>query len=307
MRHPQTIHRQWDPTLEPSVTVESGTVLDYQLLEGTSGQLGPDSTSIDLAALDWSLFYPLAGPVFVSDAEPGDVLEIEVLELIPDLWGWTGVLPGFGLLPEDFPDPFLYIWDLSDRETAGFMDIARIPIRPFCGTMGVTPDTPVPQAIMPPGVFGGNFDCRDLVVGSRLWLPVQVPGGLFSVGDPHAAQGDGEVCVSAIECPMQGSFRLTLHKGRHIPAPQFFTKGPLRPEADESGFFATMGIADDLLNASQNAVRAMVDYLSTTYHMEPIDAYVLASVTVDLHITELVDRPMHVVSAYIPLSVFNSR
>jgi acetamidase/formamidase len=301
---PDRVHFRWDDRLTPVLTIAPGDTVVYDLRDVTDGQIGPRSSSDILGRLDWDRVYALAGPLAVEGAEPGDTHEIEVLDLHTRGWGWTGTIPGFGLLAEDFNEPYLHIWDLSDGRTARFHDIARIPLRPFCGTMGVTPRTPEPLPVMPPGHFGGNVDCRDLVVSSRLYLPVQVQGALFSVGDPHAAQGDGEVCVSALECPMSGAFRFHLHKGVAHRTPHFRTPGPLRSGIEDAGYYATMGVGPDLMGAAKEAVRAMVDHIARTYRLEPIDAYLLASVVVDLKISEVVDQPNWIVSAYLPLSIF---
>lgn len=166
------------------------------------------------------------------------------------------------------------------------------------------PKVDEPTLVMPPGRFGGNLDCRDLVVGSRLYLPVQVPGAMLAFGDPHAAQGDGEVCVSAIEVgSMRGRVRVRLHRDRTIPGPQFETAGPLRSGIGDAGYHATMGVTTDLMTASQDAVRAMIDLLGREYGLEPADAYLLCSVAVDLKISEVVDLGTWVVSAYLPKSV----
>ena len=148
------------------------------------------------------------------------------------------------------------------------------------------------------------MDTRHLTRGSRLFLPVQVPGGLFSVGDAHAAQGDGEVCVTGIECPMYAALRFDLHKGRNLPAPQFATPSPLTPRVEGAGWYATMGVNPDLMQAAKDSLRAMVEHISTTYHVEPVEAYVLASLVVDLKISEIVDQPNWIVSSYLPLAIF---
>jgi acetamidase/formamidase len=160
---------------------------------------------------------------------------------------------------------------------------------------------------MPPGRFGGNMDTRQLVQGTTLYLPVEVESGLFSCGDAHAAQGDGEVCVTGIEAPMHGELRFTLQKGRRIPAPQYLTSGPLTPRVDESGWYGTTGVGPDLYAAAQDAVRAMIDHLAGEYGLSREDAYVLSSLCVDLRISEVVDAGQYVVSALLPLAVFTSR
>ncbi len=193
----------------------------------------------------------------------------------------------------------------SNGDYVLFKDDVAIPIDPFFGTMGVSPaDTTEKPVIMPPGPFGGNMDTRHITKGARLYLPVQVPGALFSCGDAHAAQGDGEVCVTGIESPMYAALRFNLIKGRSIPAPQFVTPGPLTPKSEGAGWYATMGIGPDLMQATKDSMRAMVEHVSTTYHMEPVEAYVLASLAVDLKISEVVDQPNWIVSSYLPLALF---
>jgi acetamidase/formamidase len=150
------------------------------------------------------------------------------------------------------------------------------------------------------------MDTRQLTRGTTLYLPVQVEGARFSCGDAHAAQGDGEVCVTGIETPMHATLRFTLHKGRTIPAPQYETAGALTPRVDSAGFYATTGVGPDLYVAAQEAIRAMVDHLSRTHDLSPEDAYVLSSLVVDLKISEVVDAGVYVVSALLPLAVFKA-
>ena len=257
--------------------------------------------------IDWDRVYPLSGPVRVDGAEPGDTLAIEVVAMETRGWGYALVIPGFGLLPDDFPDPYIRVFDLSNGEFAYLRDDIAIPIEPFFGTMGVCPAGAKEQAIMPPGRFGGNMDTRQLVQGTTLYLPVEVEGALFSCGDAHAAQGDGEVCVTGIEAPMHGELRFTLQKGRRIPAPQYLTGGPLTPRVDDSGWYGTTGVGPDLYAAAQDAVRAMIDHVAGEYGLSREDAYVLSSLAVDLRISEVVDAGQYVVSALLPLAVFAAR
>jgi acetamidase/formamidase len=240
----------------------------------------------------------------MADAKPGDVLAVEVLDIHTEGWGWTAVIPGFGLLPEDFPDAYLKIFDLTNGDYTFFKDDIVIPIEPFFGTMGVSPSGSEKPVIMPPGPFGGNMDTRHITKGSILYLPVQHAGALFSCGDAHAAQGDGEVCVTGIESPMYAALRFDLIKGKSIPAPQFQTPGPLTPLVEDVGWYATMGVNGDLMQAAKDSLRAMVEHISTTYKIEPIEAYVLASLVVDLKISEIVDQPNWIVSSYLPLAIF---
>jgi acetamidase/formamidase len=179
-----------------------------------------------------------------------------------------------------------------------------IPLEPFFGTMGVCPAGAKAQAVMPPGIFGGNMDVRQLVRGSTLYVPVQVEQALFSCGDAHGAQGDGEVCVTGLEAPMFASLRFTLEKGRSIPGPQYRTPAPLTPRVDSAPFYATTGIGGDLFAAAQDSIRAMVDHISSTYELGREDAYLLCSLVVDLKISEIVDAGQYIVSALLPEAVF---
>jgi acetamidase/formamidase len=183
-------------------------------------------------------------------------------------------------------------------------DDVAIPLAPFFGTMGVCPEGASEQSVMPPGTFGGNMDIRQLVGGSTLYLPVQVKQALFSCGDAHGCQGDGEVCVTGLEAPMFASLRLTLHKGWSIPSPQYRTPAPLTPRVDSAPFYATTGVNSDLFTASQDAVRAMIDHIHRTYDLTPVDAYLLCSLAVDLKISEIVDAGQYIVSALLPEAVF---
>lgn len=298
------VHYAWDRDQEPALEVSPGDTVVYRTREVSDGQITPSSTTEDLDNLDWDRLYPLSGPVSIRGAEPGDVLEVEVLDIHTEGWGWSAVLPGFGLLAEDFSDPYLKVFDLSPGNYTLFREDVVVPVDPFFGTMGVTPDTGEKLAIMPPGPFGGNMDTRHLVRGSRLFLPVQVSGARFSCGDAHAAQGDGEVCVTGIESPVYGALRFELHKGWIIPAPQFRVPGPLTPLSEGAGWYATTGVGPDLMAAAQDSLRAMVEHVGTTYGLEPVEAYMLASLVVDLKISEVVDHPNWVVSSYLPLAVF---
>src|SRR4029077_6465434 len=240
-----------DADNKPVLTIESGDTVVYETREVSDNQITPDSTSSVIAALDWDRVYPLAGPVLVEGAEPGDTLVIEILAMETRGWGYTMIIPGFGLLPDDFPDPYIRVFDLTNGEFAYLRDDIAIPVEPFFGTMGVCPAGAKELAIMPPGRFGGNMDTRQLVQGTTLYLPVEVEGALFSCGDAHAAQGDGEVCVTGIEAPMQATLRFSLEKERQIPSPQFTTRGPLAARVNHAGWYGTMGVGPDLYVAPQ--------------------------------------------------------
>jgi acetamidase/formamidase len=180
----------------------------------------------------------------------------------------------------------------------------RVPLKPFCGTIGLAPGEPGPHSIVPPRRVGGNMDIRDLGEGIELWLPVEVPGGLFSVGDTHAAQGDGEVCGTAIESPCDLVAKFDLIKDARLAFPRFRTPGPVARHLDGKGYEVTTGIGPDLMQGARAAVGEMIDLLSRRYNLRPVDAYMLASVCGDLRISEIVDQPNWVVSFYFPRIVF---
>jgi acetamidase/formamidase len=301
------VHFTWDVENEPVITIADGDTVVVHTRDVSDNQFTPDSTADVIASLDWDRVYPLAGPIAVEGAQPGHTLGIEIVDLHTQGWGWTAILPGFGLLADDFTEPYLRIFDLTGGDFTHLRDDVAIPIAPFFGTMGVCPAGASGRPVMPPGNFGGNLDTRQLVRGTTLYLPVEVEGALFSCGDAHAAQGDGEVCVTGIESPMYGVLRFTLHEDRSIPAPQYRTApGPLTPQVNDAGFYGTTGVGPDLYAAAQAAVRAMIDYLGETYDLSREDAYVLSSLCVDLKISEIVDAGEYVVSAVLPLAVFRS-
>jgi acetamidase/formamidase len=298
------VHFTWDAGNAPVLTVDSGDTVVVHTRDVSDDQITPDSTVDVIAGLDWDRVYPLAGPIAVDGAEPGDTLAIEVLDLHTQGWGWTAILPGLGLLPDDFPDPYLRIFDLTAGDVTYLREDIAIPIEPFMGTMGVCPAGASAQPVMPPGRFGGNMDTRQLTRGTTLYLPVEVDGALFSCGDAHAAQGDGEVCVTGLESPMYGALRFTLHKDRPIPAPQYLTGGPLAPRVADGAWYGTTGVGPDLYVGAQEAVRAMVDHRASERGLSPEDAYLLCSLCVDLRISEIVDAGQYVVSALLPLAIF---
>ncbi len=284
--------------------IDPGDTVVVWTRDVSDNQITPDSDTSVIAGLDWDRVYPLNGPIGVASAEPGDTLAVEILDIRTQGWGWTAVLPGLGLLPEDFPDPYLRVFDVSSAQFAHMRHDVAIPLAPFFGTMGVCPAGASAQPVIPPGTFGGNMDIRQLVAGSTLYLPVQVEQALFSCGDAHGCQGDGEVCVTGLEAPMYAALRFTLHKGRSIPSPQYRTPAPLTPRVDSAPFYGTTGVGGDLFAASQDAIRAMVDHIHQTYDLTPVDAYVLCSLAVDLKISEIVDAGQYIVSALLPEAIF---
>jgi len=296
-------HLAWDRSIEPIATIASGDVVEIDALDASCGQITANSTEGDLAALDFSRVDQVNGPVAVDGAEPGDSLEVELLEFQPAGWGWTASIPGFGLLAAEFPKAALRITRLSGPH-AEFLPGLSVPLAPFCGELGVAPPDEGPHSTIPPGAFGGNMDTKHLTAGTKLYLPVTAPGARFSIGDGHAAQGDGEVCGTAIETPMRALVRLTVRKDVHVTAPEFQTAGPLAAATNVGPFYATDGVAPDLMTAARDATRRMIEYLGRAHGLDPTDAYLLCSVAIDLKISEVVDAPNWIVTAYCPLSIF---
>lgn len=311
VRHHHTIHagqshHGWDHRHVPVLEVAPGDTIEFEIVDASGGQLGPESTAADLARLDFATVNPLFGPIRIDGAEPGDALAVTFLEFSPSGWGWTANLPGFGLLAEDFPAPALNVWryEPATLAPAAFGRLARVPLKPFAGTIGVAPAEPGLHSVVPPRRVGGNMDIRDLARGSQLMLPVEVPGALLSIGDTHAAQGDGEVCGSAIESPMRVAIRIELHKRVPLAFPRFSTPGPVSRHLDGAGYEVATGIAPDLMLAARAAVRGMIDLLGRMHGVPAIDAYMLCSVCGDLRISEIVDLPNWTVSFYFPRIVF---
>lgn len=269
----------------------------------SSGQITPKTKDSDISRLDSSKLYPLTGPIYIDGAKVGDVLTIEVHDVKTIDWGTSVIIPGFGLL-EEFTEPYIWHWDLTNPKRAKFKKGIKVPLRPFCGVMGVSPAESGSFEVMPPGTHGGNLDVKQLNAGSVLKLPILVEGGLFSAGDMHAAQGDGEVCVSAIETHGSIKVEFGLEKGSKIRWPQFSTN-PEKPP--QNGYFGATGIAPDLMTAAKEAIRNMIGLLQKGWKLTPQEAYVLCSVAADLRIHEVVDKPNWVVGAMISKEVLGMK
>jgi acetamidase/formamidase len=302
-----TIHRHrhhfgWDNANPPALTVAPGETVAFETVDASGAQLSPDSSVADVARLDFAKVNPVTGPVYVDGAKPGDALKVTVVSFAPSGWGWTASIPGFGLLADQFPEPALHLWTYDPTTLAAAMygPGGRVPLKPFAGTIGVAPAEAGPHSIVPPRRVGGNMDVRDLAAGTTLYLPVEVEGALFSVGDTHAAQGDGEVCGTAIESPMTVMLTFDLVKGANLAFPRFTTAGPVSRHVDEQGYEVTTGIGPDLFAAARAATSGMIEMLAGGHGMAPVDAYMLCSVCADLRISEIVDQPNWVVSMYFP-------
>jgi acetamidase/formamidase len=291
----------WDNALEPALEVESGAVVELHARDASDEQIRRNSTADDVLAIDFAHVNPVSGPVFVKGARPGDVLAVELLEFRPGDWGWTAIIPGFGLLADEFPEPWLRISEI-DGPVVRFSDRVALPLRPFPGTIGVAPAEAGEHPILPPTRWGGNLDTRHLIAGSTLYLPVGVEGALLSIGDTHAAQGDGEVCGTAVESAMDLAVRVTVRRDLSIRAPQF----DVPAASDAPAFHACAGVGPDLMDAAADAVRAMIVWLGERHGLEPEEAYAVVSVACDLRIHELVDAPNWVVGACLPDGIVRS-
>ena len=300
--HAHQCHIGWNNAFPPILTIAPGETITFESRDSSDGQITPASKVADIAALDFGRINPVCGPVFIDGAQPGDAIRITIEHFAPSGFGWTANIPGFGLLADQFPDPALHLWsyDRALATPAAFSPVGRVPLKPFAGTIGLALAEPGLHSIVPPRRTGGNLDIRDLSAGTTLYLPVEVAGGLFSVGDTHAAQGDGEICGTAIESAMAVTLTLDLVRNANLESPRFTTPGPVTRHLDAAGYDVTTGIGPDLMSGARDAVRRMIDLLCTSHGLLPVDAYMLCSVCGDLRISEIVDVPNWVVSFYFP-------
>lgn len=287
-------HTTWDPAHPPAVRVAPGAVVELELADASGGQVTQTSTAADIGRLDAAGLNPVTGPVFLEGAEPGDALVVEIVDVAVDGWGWTANIPGFGLLAADFPDPYLHVSAVSGGQVH-FLGGLTIPVVPMLGTIGLAPATG-PLPMIPPHLQGGNMDVRHVTGGATLRLPVAVPGALLSIGDTHAAMGDGEVCGTGIEIASRVTVRLGLEKGRTLRSPMLETDG----RATRSGpALITTGIGPDLWQAARDAATALVEEIVHRTGLAPVEAYLLASVAADMHVSEIVDLPNVVVTMHL--------
>ena len=305
--HKNCGHFGWDNSLDPALVAKPGDTIEVETVDASGGQINSESVASSLNDLDFANINPVTGPVFVEGAEPGDAVAVSFLEFGQSNWGWTAIIPGFGLLADEFPEPCLYIWniDANSSNPSLFGTSGKIPLKPFCGTIGLALAEPGLHSVVPPRRVGGNLDIRDNCVGTTLYLPVEVDGGLLSLGDTHAAQGDGEVCGTAIESPMTVSIKVDLIKSAGFAFPRFETNGPVTRHVDGSGYFAATGVGPDLMQAAKDSVKGMIDWLCSSQGISESEAYMLCSVCGDLRISEIVDSPNWTVSFYFPKQIFD--
>jgi formamidase len=352
---PETGHNRWHPDIPPILECDPGDEVVLETRDALDGQLTPDDTAAQVGQVDLGVVHPLTGPVFVAGAEPGDLLEVEILEVAPEPFGFTAQIPGFGFLADVFTEPHLVRWRIENGfATSPDLPGVRIPGAPFMGVIGLTPGhellrrtrdreqaaldaggavlPPDPAGAVPgtepiagealrtipPREQGGNVDIKHLVAGVKLFLPVDTPGALFSAGDAHFAQGDSEACGTAIEMAATLRVRFAVHSGmgaaRGVRGPRFSREGSPSPAptAEPARYIATTGMpltasgenrASDLSLAARNALLAMIDELEERGFSRQ-QAYALCSVAVDLKVSQVVDVPNVLVSAFLPLDIF---
>ncbi|KAJ3772485.1 Formamidase [Lentinula raphanica] len=288
-------HLAWDNSIQPILRVKSGETVKFDCLDASNGQITPESTVSSVSSLVFSNLDQVNGPIFVEDAQPGDTLKVEVLSIETADWGWTACIPGFGLLSDEFPEPALKIWKLDKEEGFAYFDQEKgikIPLRPFAGEMGVARKETGSFSTIPPYHTGGNIDTKHITAGATLYLPIEVEGALFSMGDGHAAQGDGG---TAIETPIVAELRLSVLKNRSYTKTPHFKAPPVIQVSNEE-YYCTTGVEPDLREASRAALRHMINYLGQEHGLNSVEAYMLCSVVADLRLHEVVDMPNYLVS-----------
>jgi acetamidase/formamidase len=298
-------HSRWNRTLEPRLRIAAGDTVHLECVDSSGAQVYPAMTSAEFLTIHRGRIHALTGPLFVEGAEPGDVLEIKVLEVAHKDWGWSSVTPGLGFLKRRFTEPYLFHWNLEGAVSRSLAP-AVVPLRPFCGVMGVAPAEDGEFRTRAPGLFGGNMDVRELCRGAILYLPVLNPGALFSCGDAHAAQGDGEVCINGIECPADVTLRFQLHKQRPLTGPLVESAGSSERDAEADAWIVVES-ATDPTTAARAATSRMVDLLAARWGFSEVHAYLLCSVAMHLRLSQVVNEPVFTVSAALPKSVLPAR
>ncbi len=297
-------HSRWNRDLKPRLVIAPGDTVHLECHDASGAQVRPGMTVAEYLKIDRNVIHALTGPIFVEGAAPGDVLEINVLEVAHKGWGWSSVIAGLGFLKERFAEPYLFHWQLEDAVSRSLAP-AIVPLRPFCGVMGVAPAEPGEFRTRPPGIFGGNMDVRELCSGATLYLPVLNRGALFSAGDAHAAQGDGEVCINGIECPSDVTLRFRLHNGNALTGP--LIESASRRETSEGDAWIVVESGSDAVAAARAATSRMIDLLIARWGFADVHAYLLCSVAMNLRLSQVVNEPMFTVSAAVPKHVLPPR
>ena len=301
----QPTHSRWNRAIPPRLTIAPGDTVHMECVDSSGAQVHPKMTLDGFLKIDRGLIHALTGPIFVEGAEPGDVLQIDVLEVAHKGWGWSSVIGGLGFLKQRFSSPFFFTWELENAVSRSLAP-AVVPLRPFCGVMGVARAEDGEFRTRPPGVFGGNMDVRSLCAGSILYLPVFNRGALFSAGDAHAAQGDGEVCINGIECPADVTLRFHLHKRKHLPGP-IVESSASRTRIVEEDAWMVVESDPDAVAAAAAATSRMIDLLIDRWGFSDVHAYLLCSVAMNLRINQVVNEPIFTVSAVMPKEILSAR
>lgn len=288
-------HNKFSRNIPPVLRVPSGAIIEAETEEASDEQILFDSDLQDVTNMKDDPIHPLTGPVYVEGAEPGDVLAVTLHKIEVGDYGWVAISPGFGFLADEFTEPYLKTYKLGKTvRDVRFTEKITIPFEPFPGVMGVAPDTEEMLSTIPPRSNGGNMDDPHLVEGTTVYFPVFVEGGLFSLGDVHAAQGAGEVCGTAIEIPARITYEVNVIKGKnHVKEPQY--------ETDD--YYAVSAFGKTLDKAARKALRYMIDYLEAEHGLDRTEAYVLCSLAGDLKIAEVVDVPHMLVTMHISKEV----
>ena len=291
-------HSRWNRALPPRLTIAPGDTVHLECHDASGAQVCPGMRLEEYLGIDRDRIHALTGPIFMQGAAPGDVLQIDILKVAHKGWGWSSIISGLGFLKERFCEPYLFHWQLEDAVSRSLTP-AVVPLRPFCGVMGVAPAEDGEFRTRPPGTFGGNMDVRDLSSGAKLYLPVFNHGALFSSGDAHAAQGDGEVCINGIKCPADVTLRFHLHKHQALSAPLLEATAP-RESAWDDGAWVAVESGTDAVAAARAATSRMIDLLVAHWGFRDIHAYILCSVALHLRFSQVVNEPMFTVSALLP-------
>src|ERR1700692_4598476 len=295
-----SLHPHWDKCVPPAMHVAPGEVFSLTSPDASNGALSRHSTAADIARIDFNKLDPLCGPIYVEGAKPGDTLKVDILDLDLGDWGWTGLMPGFGLLAEDFKQSYFRSFDL----TGGSVDLFGIPfkLQPMLGVLGVAPAAPGPHSSIAPTRAGGNLDVRYMNAGATLYLPVYNDGALLSGSDGHALQGEGEISGFAIEAPMTATLKVDVIQNRTIASPMLDFSTRLYEETEYRSF---LGIGTDLMAAAKDSVRFAIDALVWSLRVEPHEAYAVLGTIGELRIHEIVN-PSWVVGCLIPRRLLGS-
>lgn len=298
-------HSLWDRSLKPRLHIAPEDQVQIECVDASGAQVAPGMTIEEYLQIDRTRIHALTGPIWIDGAEPGDVLQVDVLATRHSGWGWSSIVEGLGFLKQRFHDPYLFHWLLEGESTRSLAP-AVVPVRPFLGVMGVARAEDGSFRTRPPGAFGGNLDVRELCAGSTLYLPVYNPGALFSCGDGHAAQGDGEVCINGIECPLDVTLRFKLHKQQPLSGPIVEASERTAPDSTANAWVIVES-GTDAADTARAATSRMIDLLVSRWGFSDLHAYLLCSVALKLRLSQVVNEPMFTVSGAISKQILPDR